>query len=598
MTTSITLSDLNTCSAGAFVDALRGIYELSPWIPERAAAARPFATIAALKYALQAVVAEATVDEQLGLICAHPELAGKAAIAGELTQESRHEQAASGLHLCSADEYATLHRLNADYKARFGFPFIVAVKGPDGNGLTRQAIIAMFSRRLKNQRAGEMAECLRQIHRIAELRLNDLLAARPDFGPAIMAWCDTIGAWSEAADGLTCSYLTPTHRQTAAQLAAWMVAAGMEAHIDAVGNVVGRYAAADAGARTLMTGSHYDTVRDGGKYDGRLGILLPIAVVRHLHLRGERLPYHLEIVGFAEEEGVRFKSTFLGSNAIIGQFDVALLDQRDADGVSMREALIDAGRDGATLDASIAADLAADIAAIARDPASLLGFVEVHIEQGPVLLERGLAAGVVTAIAGSSRYLVELTGLASHAGTTPMPMRRDAAAAAAEIVLLVEARCGQAPSLVGTVGQLQVPDGSVNVIPGHCKLSLDIRAADDAVRLAAVADVLDGIAAICARRQVESQVLQIVAADAAPCAPRLMDQLGAAIERAGLPRFDLASGAGHDAMAMARITDVAMLFTRCGNGGISHNRLETMTGDDAEFAAQVLLDFLRNFSVR
>lgn len=578
-----TLQDLNRCDAAAFVDTLRGIYEHSPWIPQRAAAQRPFASAAALKLALQRVVETASTDEQLGLIRAHPELAGKAAIAGTLTQESTSEQAKSGLNLCSAAEYTTLHKLNADYNAKFGFPFILAVKGPDGNGLTRQAIIETFTRRLKNQRADEMAECLRQIHRIAELRINDLLKAAPEFGPAIMQRAETIAAWSDAADNLTCSYMTAAHRRTAAQLAEWMAQAGMAARIDAVGNVVGRYLSDRPGAKTLMTGSHYDTVRDAGKYDGRLGILLPLAIVHHLHQRGERLPFNLEIVGFAEEEGVRFKSTFLGSNAIIGQFDTALLEQTDCDGVTMRQALLDAGHDVNA------------IAGIARDPADLLGFVEVHIEQGPVLLEQGLALGVVTAIAGSSRYLVELTGLASHAGTTPMNMRRDAAAAAAEIVLLVERRCSQAASLVGTVGQLEVPNGSVNVIAGHCKLSLDIRAADDATRLAAVSDILDGIADICERRQVESTIKQVVSASAAPCASWLMDQLGAAVRRAGLPRYDLASGAGHDAMAMARITDVAMLFTRCGNGGISHNRLETMTADDAEIAAQVLLDFLRSF---
>lgn len=579
-----TLTDLNSCDAAAFVDTLRGIYEHSPWIPERALAARPFASVAALKYALQTAVTKASVDEQLGLIRAHPELAGKAAIAGELTQESTKEQARSGLNLCSAEEYATLHKLNADYNARFGFPFILAVKGPDGNGLTRSAIIETFTRRLKNQRADEMAESLRQIHRIAELRIHDLLELTLAFGPTVMQWAETIGAWSEADDGLTCSYMTAVHQRTAAQLAEWMREAGMEAHIDAVGNVVGRYLAHDPQAKTLMTGSHYDTVRDGGKYDGRLGILLPIAVVRHLHERGERLPCHLEVIGFAEEEGVRFRSTFLGSNAVIGQFDMALLEQADAAGVTMLEALRAAGHHPAA------------IAGIARNPADLLGFVEVHIEQGPVLLERGLAVGVVTAIAGSSRYLVELTGLASHAGTTPMNMRKDAAAAAAEIVLLVERRCTGAGSLVGTVGQLQVPNGSVNVIPGHCKLSLDIRAADDAVRHAAVKEILDGIEAICGRRHVDVQIEQIVSAPAAPCAPALMDRLGDAIERAGLPRYDLASGAGHDAMAMAKIADVAMLFTRCGNGGISHNRLETMTADDAEMAAQVLLDFLRGLA--
>ncbi|MRX07795.1 allantoate amidohydrolase [Pseudoduganella sp. FT25W] len=580
-----TLPELNSCDSATFVERLRGIYEHSPWIPERAAAQRPFASVTALKLALQAVVSAATLDEQLGLIRAHPELAGKAAVAGQLTAESTSEQAKSGLHLCSAEEFAALHQLNADYNAKFGFPFILAVKGPTGQGLTRQAVIAAFSRRLKNRRADEIAECIRQIKRIAEIRLNDLLAVQLEFGPAIMQWSETLAAWSDDEDGLTCAYMTPAHRQTAAQLLDWMREAGMDAHIDAVGNVVGVYRSAAPDAKTLMTGSHYDTVRNGGKYDGRLGILLPIAIVRHLHQRGEQLPFNLEVVGFAEEEGVRFKSTFLGSTAITGHFDLSLLDQTDADGISMRDALLAAGHD------------VARIPAIARNPADLLGFVEVHIEQGPVLLERDLPLGVVTAIAGSSRYLVELTGLASHAGTTPMHMRKDAAAAAAEIVLLVEQRCAHTASLVGTVGQLQVPGGSVNVIPGACKLSLDIRAADDAVRQAAVKDVLDGIAAICSRRQIEFNLQQIVDASAAPCAPRLMEQFGDAIERADVPRFDLLSGAGHDAMAMAAITDVAMLFTRCGNGGISHNPLETMTADDADIAARVLLDFLRAFKV-
>src|SRR5471032_2292451 len=193
-----TLSDLNSCDAATFTDRLRGIYEHSPWIPERAAARRPFANNAALKLALQAVVSAATLDEQLGLIRAHPELAGKAAVAGQLTAESTNEQAKSGLHLCSAEEFATLHRLNADYTAKFGFPFILAVKGPDGAGLTRRHIIATFARRLKHRRQDEIAECLRQIKRIAELRLNALLGTTLAFGPAIMRWAEVIGAWSDA----------------------------------------------------------------------------------------------------------------------------------------------------------------------------------------------------------------------------------------------------------------------------------------------------------------------------------------------------------------------------------------------------------------
>jgi len=581
---TVPLDTLNHGTAEQFIAALHGIYEHSPWIPERAAALRPFANLTALKLALLSVVRNAARDQQLGLIRAHPELAGKAAVAGALTRESTNEQAKAGLNLCSPEEFAKLQQLNGDYNAKFGFPFILAVKGPDGKGLTRQAIIAAFARRLKNQVDDEVAENLRQIDRIAELRLNDLLGFTPEFGNTVMAWSEIIGAWSDDDDGLTCAYMTDAHRKTAAQIAQWMREAGMQAHIDAAGNVVGRYASALPGAKTLMTGSHYDTVRNGGKYDGREGILLPIAVVRHLHERGETLPFDLEIVGFAEEEGVRFKSTFLGSNAIVGQFDLNLLDRQDADGVSMRDALHAAGHDVAA------------IPAIARKPADLLGFVEVHIEQGPVLLQQNVPSGIVSSIAGSCRYMVELTGVASHAGTTPMTMRKDAAAAAAEIVLYVEARCGKAPSLVGTVGQLQVPHGSVNVIPGACRLSLDIRAADDATRDAAVDDVLREMESICKRRNIDVKVEKTMAAPAAPCAPWLMQQLRAATERAGIAPFVLPSGAGHDAMNLARITDVAMLFTRCGNGGISHNPLETMTADDAEISAQILLDFLRNFN--
>lgn len=583
---TITLDTLNACDPGAFAAALHGIYEHSPWIPARAAAHRPFASLTALKLALQAVVNQASTDEQLGLVRAHPELAGKAAIAGELTRESTGEQAKAGLNLCSPEEFATLQQLNADYNARFGFPFILAVKGPLGTGLTRQEIIAAFTRRLHHRRADELAENLRQIGRIAELRLNDLFGHVPAFGQRIMEWSETLAAWSDDTDGLTCAYLTEAHRRTARQIATWMQEAGMQVEIDAVGNVVGRYLSDRPGAKTLMTGSHYDTVRKAGKYDGREGILLPIAVVQHLHERGEKLPFHLEVIGFSEEEGVRYKSTFLGSTAITGRFNHAVLDKRDADGIAMRDALVAAGHDVGRIDA------------IARRREEVLGFVEVHIEQGPVLLEHGLPVGIVGSIAGSSRYLVELRGVASHAGTTPMTMRKDAAAAAAEIVLLVEQRCGGQPSLVGTVGQLQVPNGSINVIPGACKLSLDIRAADDAVRASAVDDILKGIDAICARRGIDARLELVTSAPAAPCAPWLMAQLAAATARAGVAPFELPSGAGHDAMEMAALTDVAMLFTRCGNGGISHNPLETMTADDADVSARILLDFLRRFTPR
>lgn len=411
------------------------------------------------------------------------------------------------------------------------------------------------------------------------------LKTTPDFGARLLERASALARHSDQPDGLTVAYLTPAHRAAAADLLCWMKEAGMDAHVDALGNVVGRYAAAHEDAPTVMTGSHYDTVRAGGFYDGRLGILLPIAVVAHLNARGERLPCHLEIVAFAEEEGLRFRSSFLASSALAGRFDFALLDRLDEAGMAMRDALRAAGLPG-TEDS---------IRALARPAGSIDAFVEVHIEQGPVLLERNLPLGVVTSIAGSVRMSATVTGTASHAGTTPMTMRRDAAAAAAEMVLAIEARCSRAPTLVGTVGKLAVPNGATNVIPGRCDFTIDIRAGDDATRDAAVADVLAACEAIAKRRGVAWQVERTMQVPCAPCAPALMDAIAAAVERAGVAPFRLPSGAGHDAMAIAHIAPVGMLFVRCGNGGISHNPLETMTAADADLAARAFLDFLRHY---
>jgi OHCU decarboxylase len=583
----LTLDVLNAASLDDFTQRLDGLYEHSPWVMERAAARRPFKSAAALKLALATAVREASRDEQLALIRAHPELAGRAAIAGELTADSAGEQARAGLNACTPEEFATLQTLNADYRARFGFPFIIAVRGPTGAGLTRTQIIAAWQRRLRHAPDQEFKEALRQIDRIAEIRLADRLPQPRAFGEQIMQWAETLASHSDSPDDLTCTYLTPAHRAAASQIATWMQAAGFDSvRHDAVGNVVGRYRADPAidAPALVSTGSHYDTVRNGGKYDGRLGVLLPIVLVEHLHRAGRRLPYDLDVVAFAEEEGVRYGSTFLGSSAYVGRFDPAVLDAVDAQGIAMRDALRAAGLDPEAIDAA------------AVDVARLKHYFEVHIEQGPVLFERNLPVGVVTSIAGSLRRLLTLRGVASHAGTTPMDMRRDAACAAAEIVLAVERRCAGTPSLVGTVGVLTVPNGSVNVIPGACTVSLDIRAADNAVRDAAVADLETEIAAICARRQISVVTEELMRAAAAPCAPHEMAYWSEAISARGLPACALPSGAGHDAMKLAEVAPITMLFTRCGNGGISHNPLEIMTADDAQLAAELTLDFLERLA--
>jgi N-carbamoyl-L-amino-acid hydrolase len=402
-------------------------------------------------------------------------------------------------------------------------------------------------------------------------------------GERVLRWADALARHSDHPAHLTCGYMTPAHRAVAGMLETWMREAGFdEVRQDAVGNVIGRYRAADGqpAARLVSTGSHYDTVRDGGRYDGRLGILLPIAIVADLHAQGRRLPFDFEVVGFAEEEGLRFGSTFLGSSAYIGRLDAKVLDRTDASGIAMRDALRDAGFDPAR-----AGSERGDVAGLAH-------YFEVHIEQGPVLLQRGLAVGVVTAIAGCVRRLLTLEGQAGHAGTTPMDLRHDAACAAAEIVLAVERRCRLNDGLVGTVGQLEVPNGSVNVIPGRCTLSLDVRAADDDTRNAALADLDAEIAAICARRGVHCAMEETMRVAATPCAPAQRALWSAAIAAHGVPVHELPSGAGHDAMMIAKVAPVSMLFVRCGNGGVSHNPLETVTDEDVQLAAQVTETFL------
>ena len=579
------LDQLNAASTADFVALLDGTYEHSPWIAERAAAARPFATPAALKVALARVVREASVDEQLGLIRAHPELAGKAAVAGELTAESTNEQQKAGLTACTPAEFAKLQQLNADYNTRFGWPFILAVRGPRGTGFTRQEIIATFERRLRAHPDVERAECLRQIHRIAEIRLNDKFGVEPRLGQQLWDWAADLARHSEDSDWLTCTYATPAHTAVAEQLMAWMRDCGFdEVHRDAVGNVVGVYHG--TGDQRLLTGSHYDTVRRAGRFDGRLGIFVPMLAVRELHAQGKRLPVGLEVVGFSEEEGQRYAATFLASSALTGAFDPTWLDQTDAHGVTLREAMQAAGLPGKV----------AGITALQRDRSRYLGFVEVHIEQGPVLDSLDLPLGIVTSINGSRRYTGEIIGLASHAGTTPMGQRRDAAAGVAELILFCEQRASAVPDVVATVGMLEVPSGSINVIPGRCRFSLDLRATTDAARDALDADVRRHLADLCERRGLSYTLQPTMAANAAPSDPDWQRRWEAAVTALGLPLHRLPSGAGHDAMKMHELLPQAMLFVRGGNGGISHNPLESVTVDDAQLAVQAFQHLLHGLT--
>ena len=431
------------------------------------------------------------------------------------------------------------------------------------------------------------------------------------FGPMLMRQADVLAGFTEDAPRITRTYLSPEHKQAGEYLIGLMRDAGMNAGFDALGNMVGRYAAvASAGANppVVMTGSHQDSVRNAGKYDGLYGILTAIACAGDLNARGKRLPYSLEVIVFCDEEGVRFGATLIGSKAMAGAFDPAWLDQTDANGVSMREAICAFGGDP---DAWASLD---------RRGKNIAAFVESHIEQGPVLLNENLSVGVVTAIAGATRLRASITGLAGHAGTVPMGQRQDALTAAAEMILYVERYCTEqnvnaasshgydgaerraapqqsAAGLVGTVGVIEAKPGAVNVIPQDVSFTIDVRSGEDAMRRRAVAALRAQFSAIAARRKVQMELAAFYEADAAPCDAGLQQQLARAIAAQGVPVRHLPSGAGHDAMVFPAVCPTAMLFVRCGNHGISHHPDEIMTAEDAEVSTRVLLDFFETLKL-
>jgi len=394
-----------------------------------------------------------------------------------------------------------------------------------------------------------------------------------------MQRCDVLGACSEEPGRLTRPFASDAMRQVHQHVAAWMREAGMVVRTDNVGNLLGRYEGRAGGSPTLILGSHLDSVRDAGKYDGPLGVMVAIAAVQRLHDSGSRLPFAIEVVGFAAEEGLRYGVPYLGSRALAGVFEESDLKRKDARGVTMADAIRTFGGDPDRLGED------------RWHGGNLVGYAEVHIEQGPMLEARNLPVGVVSAITGTSRYQLTFTGEAAHAGTTPMDRRKDALAAAAEFVLAVEAEARKTDGLVGTVGQLAVGPGATNVVPGEAVLSLDVRHPDDQIRQEHSARLLERARDIAANRGVSVQSESVSESESVPCSPRLAALVAQAVEGFGHPAMKLGSGAGHDAAVMARITETAMLFVRC-KGGISHNPAESVTEEDVAVAIDVLGKFM------
>jgi allantoate deiminase len=399
----------------------------------------------------------------------------------------------------------------------------------------------------------------------------------------ILERCGSLAQHSELPGGLTRVFLSPQARAATDKVLGWMREAGMEAKLDAIGNAVGRYEGERPGLPCLMLGSHLDTVRDAGKYDGMLGVISAIECVAALHQEKKRLPFAIEVIGFGDEEGVRFGTTLLGSRAVAGIFDPNALSAKDPQGNTMADALRSFGLDPQA------------IPKIARKKGDVLAYAELHIEQGPVLESEGLPVGVVTAINGFSRQRVTLRGTAGHAGTVPMNLRRDALAGAAECALAVEIVAKNLPEVVGTVGRFEVRPGAINVIPGEVMFTVDVRASQDPLREAAILTIDEQIRHISKARGLEAQIENLQDFGVTTCAPRLIAQMERAVASQGIRVRKLPSGAGHDGMALRAIADICMLFVRC-KGGISHNPLESITAEDAGVGARVLQQFILNFA--
>jgi allantoate deiminase len=395
--------------------------------------------------------------------------------------------------------------------------------------------------------------------------------------------CRELAAVSEEEGRLTRRFATPAMARANDLVGGWMAAAGMQVGTDAAGNLVGRLEGADPAAGTLLLGSHLDTVRDAGAFDGPLGVLAAVACVERLQAEGAALPFAIEVLGFSDEEGLRYGTAYLGSRAVAGTFDPALLDLVDDDGVSLGAALRAFG--GAP----------EDVAGASRRGERLLGYCEVHIEQGPVLEGRDVPVGVVSAIAGATRAELEFSGRAGHAGTVPMDARHDAACAAAEWVLAVEAAARAEPGLVATVGRLEARPGAPNVVPGAAVASLDARHADDAVRETAVTALRAEAQRIGAARGVEVAWREVMTASAVAADRALTAALSTAVAERGLAVVTLPSGAGHDGVALAELTGVAMLLVRCA-GGISHHPDESVDEADVAVALDVLHGFVRGLA--
>jgi len=404
-----------------------------------------------------------------------------------------------------------------------------------------------------------------------------------NFAKVVMERCAALGQISDEPSRLTRTFASPAMHRANRLVGAWMRQAGMKTRTDAIGNLIGHYRGRKPGAKILLLGSHLDTVRQAGKFDGPLGVILAISCIEKLHRQEVRLPFAIEVVGFADEEGVRYQTACLGSKVLAGCFDARDLRRKDANGIALADAIKRFG------------GIPTKLPSARLHPKNLLGYVEVHIEQGPVLEQKNLAVGVVTAIAGQSRFKISFTGCAGHAGTVPMNLRRDALCAAAEFIVAVESFARKTNGLVATIGQIHAEPGASNVIPGVATLTLDVRHAKDPVRLAGCMALQKLARRIAGTRKIMVIWRPVQQTASVPCSPQFSRRLRRAVQSHQREVAALPSGAGHDAAMMARITPAAMLFVRC-QGGVSHHPDESVRSADVRVAFEVVNSFLQRLA--
>ncbi|NLR93579.1 M20 family metallo-hydrolase [Flammeovirga sp. SR4] len=394
---------------------------------------------------------------------------------------------------------------------------------------------------------------------------------------------EELSKYSKEGPGVTRLYLTEEHKAAYSYLEKLMTDIGLTVEVDNIGNMIGTYTSPEKTNKTIVLGSHQDTVRNGGKYDGAMGVILPLIALKHCIQNNIPLKYNVKIASFGDEEGVRFATTYLGSKVLAGTFTSDLLDRKSEYGNTLKEELISFGLDPNKIPEDKLTD-------------DIVGYLEVHIEQGPVLQHKNLAVGVVNAIQGSHRYTININGMAGHAGTIPMPLRKDAGVGASESMVELTRYLETIENIVATFGIVEFLPGSINVIPGEANFTMDIRSLDEKLIKDTVTKFDQILRDVCNKRGLTYTLTNTNEAPPTTCSDTIIKQLETSVANVGSDVFTFPSGAGHDAQEMKNITDMGMLFVRCKDG-ISHNPLESVTENDLDIAAKVVVDFLKNYQV-